>query len=823
MQGSDEEPKGLSQVEAEKRLLEAGPNQFVKPYKISFLGIAKEEVVEPMILLLLVVGVMYTVFGSLQDALTIFSIIFVLVFVEIWNEYRAKKAISALSEMAAPRTRVMRDGTIVEIETEKVVPGDVLIFTEGTRIAADCKLDVAYDIQLDESVLTGESLPREREAGNDVYAGTLIVSGEGKGEAYATGKNTRFGKISAMAQMIKPPKTPLQLAMKALSKTLAYVAIFFSVIIPLIGILRFGSQDLTRDKDLILTGLALAFAAIPEELPIIITMILGIGSYRLSHKGFLVKKLKAAEVLGDATVIVTDKTGTITENKMQVAQVYPRREEARTLGAAAAALTEMSLSPTDKAVLQKARELGVETSFGSVLRERGFESNRRTKSVLRARNGGFRLSTIGAPEEILGSLISNGSVDEELREETAKGRRVIAVAEKVVSAEEADLPLSGLEGNWDFIGLVSIEDPPRQGVKETIEAIRRAGIRTIMVTGDHPQTAVNIAKSVSIPSEKVLTGEELDELSNEELQKVAGEVSVFARTTPENKYRLVNALHANGEVVAVTGDGVNDTLALKGADVGIAMGVKGTDAAKEAADVVLTDDNFVTIGQAVFEGRTFFDNLRKGLKYYLAIKVALISIFLLPLALGIPLPFAPIQIIVLELFMDLAASAGFVTEPAEKTIYSRKPRNPKARFPDSRMIIDIAVSAASLFAAVMLAYFYARWLNLSDAETQTFAFSAWIMGHIILAFVSRSEREPLYVLGPLSNRVMDLWAVLAFSFLLVSVAVPSVGFQLRLSTLTASQLGLIFAFDLLTIVWLEIAKLFMFKPNPKPLNQPSPC
>ncbi|MGA9387271.1 MAG: cation-transporting P-type ATPase [Candidatus Bathyarchaeia archaeon] len=813
MQGSDKESKGLSQAEAEKRFLEVGPNQFVKPQKTSFLGIAKEEVAEPMILLLLVVGIVYTVFGSLQDALTIFSVIFVLVFVEIWNEYRAKKAISALSELAAPKTRVVRDGTIVEVETEKVVSGDTLVFTEGTRIAADCRLDVAYDVQVDESVLTGESLSQERNVGDDVFAGTLIVSGEGKGEAYATGKDTRFGKISAMAQTIKPPKTPLQLAMKALSKTLAYVAIFFSVIIPLIGILRFGSQNLVQ---LILTGLALAFAAIPEELPIIITMILGIGSYRLSQKGFLVKKLKAAEVLGDATVIVTDKTGTITENKMQVAQVYPRREEARALGAAAAALTEMSLSPTDKALLEEARELGVKTSFGSVLRERGFESNRRTRSVLRARNGGFWLSTVGAPEEILSSEGSNEPVDEELKEETAKGRRVIAVAEKAVSAEEADLPFSELEGNWDFVGLVSIEDPPRQGVKETIEAINRAGIRTIMVTGDHPQTAAYVAKSVSIPSEKVLTGAELDKLSDEDLQKVVKEVSVFARTTPENKYRLVNALHANNEVVAVTGDGVNDTLALKGADVGIAMGVKGTDAAKEAADVVLTDDNFVTIGHAVFEGRTFFDNLRKGLKYYLSIKAALISIFLLPLALGIPLPFAPIQIIVLELFMDLAASAGFVTEPAEKTIYSRKPRSPKAKFPDSKMIIDIAVSGASLFAAVMLSYFYARWQNLSDVETQTFAFSAWIMGHIILAFVSRSEREPLYILGPLSNKVMDLWAVLAFSFLLVAVSVPSVGFQLRLSTLTASQLGLIFAFALLTTVWLEIAKLFLYKPNPKP-------
>jgi Ca2+-transporting ATPase len=811
MEDSDAVSKGLSQVEAERRLEQFGPNRSVESEQISFLGIAREEITEPMILLLLVVGVIYAIFGGFQDALTIFAIIFVLVFVEIWNDYRAKKAIIALSELAAPKTRVVRDNRIVEIEAEKVVPGDILIFTQGTRIAADCRLGISFSIQVDESVLTGESFPKEKTTGDDVFAGTLIISGEGKGQVYATGKNTKFGKISALAQRIKPPRTPLQLAMKSLSKTLAWVAIFFSVIIPFIGFLRFGGSDIIQ---LVLTGLALAFAAIPEELPIIITMILGIGSYRLSHRGFLVKKLRATETLGDATVIVTDKTGTITENKMQVALLYPLDGENRTIRAGVGALTEMSLSPTDRVILEKASESNIK-STGTILRERGFEGNQRTKAVLRAQDDNIWLSVIGAPEEILGSFGVDRAAEEALRNETAKGRRVIAVAEKSVRTEDANLSFSELESAFDFVGLISMDDPPRQGVRETIEATQRAGIRTIMVTGDHPLTAAYVAEKVGIPSKKVVTGEELDRLSDGELQKTVKEVSVFARTTPEHKYRLVNALHANGEVVAVTGDGVNDTLALKAADVGIAMGVKGTDAAREAADVVLTDDNFVTIGQAVFEGRKFFDNLRKGLKYYLSVKAALISIFLLPLALGVPLPFAPIQIIVLELFMDLAASAGFVSEPAEGSIYSRKPRNPKAKFPDSRMIIEIAVSAASLFAAVMLSYFYASWQNLSVVETQTFAFSAWIMGHIILAFISRSEKEPLYILGPLSNRVMDVWAVLAFSFLLVAISVPSVGSQLRLSTLTASQLGVIFVFTLVTLAWREIAKLLLSRKNLK--------
>jgi len=820
-QDIDEKKKGLSTSEANIRLQKSGPNQLSKPYTVSFLGIAREEIAEPMILLLLTVGVLYTIFEwpHLEDAMTIFIVIFILVMVEIWNEYRAKKSISALSVLAAPKTKVWRDGKIVEVETEKIVPGDLLVFIEGTRIAADCKLSLSYDIQVDESVLTGESLPKEKKAGEDVYAGTLVVSGEGEGEAYATGKNSKFGKISAMAQAIKPPKTPLQLAMKSLSIKLAYVAMFFSIIIPLLGIARYGYQDLARDSQLILTGLALAFAAIPEELPIIITMILGLGSYRLSRKGFLVKKLKAAETLGDATIILTDKTGTITENKMQVVQSYPHEEEDRCISAAVAALTEMSLFPTDKAILEKAQSMKLQPNSGRVVHERGFEKDKRTKAVLRENNGTFLLSTVGAPEEISG-LNTRSEFRKYLKSEAGKGRRVIGVAQRTISEEESKLPLSELERNWEFFGLISIEDPPRPGVKETIEEIRKAGIRTVMVTGDHPETAAFIAKSVGISAEKVLTGEELSKLSDEELQRVVKEVSVFARTTPEDKYRLVKAFRANGDVVAVTGDGVNDTLALKGADVGIAMGTKGTDAAKEAADVVLTDDNFVNIGNAVFEGRTFFDNLRKGLKYYLAIKAALISLFLFAIAIeyiypAMPLPFAPIQIIVLELFMDIAASAGFVTEPAEKTIYDRKPRDVKARFPDSKMIADMAVSAASLFVAVMLAYFYAWAQGLDAVTVQAYAFSAWIMGHIILAFVMRSEKEPLYKLGLLSNRIMDLWAVLAFAFMIIAVTVPPVTSQLKLAPVSLPQMAIIFGFDLVAIIWQEIAKTIMYKLNPR--------
>ncbi|WXG44142.1 MAG: cation-transporting P-type ATPase [Promethearchaeati archaeon SRVP18_Atabeyarchaeia-1] len=799
----EKQQAGLSNSEAAKRLEKFGPNRIQRPLKLSFMGIAAEEVTEPMILLLLAVAVVYTIY-DLSDALIIYAIIIVLVLVEIVNEYRAKKTIQSLMRITSPKARTLRQGKIVYVATEEVVPGDILILTAGTRVAADSKVVLSLSLELNESLLTGESYSREKRAGDEIYAGTTVSSGEGKGEVFATGGNTRMGKIASLAQAVKPPRTPLQVAMHSLVKPLAFLAIFFSTFIPFLGILR-GQDPLA----MVLTGLALAFAAIPEELPIIITIILALGSYRLSQKHFLVKKLRAAEVLGDATVILTDKTGTITENRLHIATVFPKNEERRIIDAAIGALDELSMSPIDDAVLSKAKEMKIKPSLGAIIRERIFDGNRKTKTILRESKRGLEIYMTGAPEEVL--KLSRGGAsrfEEELEKQAGEGRRVIAIAHRSIMAPERDLPFTELEKDLDLDGLVSFEDPPRKGVKETVEIARQAGIRTIVVTGDHPLTATSIAREVGIPSEKVLTGAEIDGMSDAALRKAVEKVSVFARTTPEHKFRLVNALHKNKEVVAVTGDGVNDAIALKGADIGIAMGVKGTDAAKEAADAVLADDNFVTIGQGIFEGRKFFDNLRKGVKYYLSVKVALILLFLFPVILNVPFPFAPIQIVLLELFMDLAASAGFVSEPAEKLIYTRPPRDPKEKFINARMLRGIAVSGLSLFAAVAICYFYARlWLHLPDVEVQTFAFTAWIIGHILLALVSRSEKEPIVKLGIFSNKAMIVWAVAALFFLLLVVGVPPVSVYFRLSAITITQAALIFGICFVCTFWQELGKL----------------
>jgi len=760
---------GLTSVEAKKRLVISGTNQIFNPTKISFFGIARHEVTEPMILLLLFVGFIYSIWGKLDDALTIFAVIALLVFAEVYNEFRAKKAIASLERIAAPRSKVMRDAVITEVASEEVVPGDVILLGSGTKIAADSRIIKAVDVQIDESILTGESFPKEVKEGDSVFAGTIVVAGEGLAEIVTTGAGTKLGAIAATAKQIRAPRTPLQLSMKKLSGQLVYVAVFFSMVIPLLGIIR--GQDL---KTMVLTGLSLAFATIPEELPIVITMVLGLGAYTLSKNNFLVKRIKAAETLGNASVIVTDKTGTITESKLRIAFVYPANRE-EVLKAALNSLSDYSSSPIEQEIRAQAKV----AASGEIVSQRNLGDGRKTRSIVRRSSDGSILYISGAPEEVFRACKSiNSDIRLMLDAETKRGRRVIAVASKNILKVEA---FKDMETEMDFAGLLSFEDPPRQGVKETIAKAARAGIRTIMVTGDHPLTAGFIAGQVGISNNKVMTGEELDKLSDDQLKMTVRSVSVYARTTPEHKYRIVKALQSNGEVVAVTGDGINDSLALKGADIGIAMGVKGTDVAKEAAEVVLADDNFNTIARGIFEGRKFFDNLRKGIKYYLSVKVALIMIFLLPVILNVPMPFSPIQIILLELFMDLAASAGFVNEPEEKDIYLRKPREAKEDVINRSAMFDIFSKGILLFISVMAVYFYARYRGLNLELTQTYAFSAWIFAHIALAHVSRSDKQTIAATGIFSNLVINIWSILAIGVLIAAIYLPAISHQFNLT------------------------------------------
>jgi Ca2+-transporting ATPase len=775
------EPEGLTESEAGEILARTGPNEIFRPTPVNFFAIARHEITEPMILLLLFVGIVYAVLGrEISDSVTIFVVIALLVFAEVWNEYRAKKAIVALGEIAAPKARVIRDKEVREVDALRVVPGDILVLSQGTKVAGDGTILRAVDLQVDESALTGESFPVLKTEGEAIYAGTIVVAGEGLCRVTTTGRNTRLGQIAASAEEIRPPRTRLQLAMKDLAGKLVYISVAMVILITVIGILQ-GQNPET----MFLTGLSLAFATIPEELPIIITMVLGLGAYQLSRNKFLVKKLKAAETLGDTTVIVTDKTGTITEGKMKVVATFPP-DQMTLLRTASLAIPEYSSSPLDEGVRERAREMGIPDPTSPVLHKRDFGNGQRTRALVRDMDGTQVLFVTGAPEDVITICREiPGTIAETLVEETGKGRRVTAVAFREIPPDEKVIPVSSLEHDLTFSGLISFEDPPRPGVAETISSAAAAGIRTIVVTGDHPDTARFIALQVGIGHDlvKVLTGKELDAMDDQELKTILDSVSVYARATPEHKYRIVRVLQEKGEIVAVTGDGINDALALKGADIGIAMGLRGTDVARDAAEVILADDNYITITRGIFEGRKFFENLQKGIVYYLSIKTALVLIFLLAVLAALPLPFSPIQIILLELFMDLGASAGFVAEPAEAGIITRRPHMREEKAIDRPTVARVLIKGVILFSVVIAVYLSAISAGYPFVLVQTSAISAWIFGHIVLAYLSRSEVRIIPESGLFSNPVINLWGLAAIGTLLAGIYIPALHVPLNLGTL----------------------------------------
>jgi Ca2+-transporting ATPase len=435
-------------------------------------------------------------------------------------------------------------------------------------------------------------------------------------------------------------------------------------------------------------------------------------------------------------------------------------------------------------------------------------NGKKTIATLVENKDGYEFVLRGAPEEVFLACKSVGKdTKNELDMQTQKGRRVIAVASKKVAKGDVK-DLSKLEKELNFDGLIGFEDSPRPTVKETIATVYGAGIRTIMVTGDHPATASYIAHEVGIKStgKEVLTGEDIAKMTNAELKEAIKETSIFARTSPQDKYRIVKALQENGEIVGVTGDGVNDALALKTADIGIAMGIKGTDVAKEAADVILADDNYTTIAHGVFEGRKLFDNLKKGIKYYLSVKLALVLIFLIPVVLGVAMPFAPIQIIVLEMFMDLAASAGYVAEPTEKDIYGNFKDQTAEGVLGRKALNDMFIKSAVLFLTVIGVYFFALSQHVGTLEAQTLAFATWIFSHVFLAFASRSDRQPLLSIGIFKNKIIDLWGIGAVLLLVLGMTIPILQRNLGLTSINPWKIVAVMGLALATASFIELKK-----------------
>lgn len=696
------------------------------------------------------------VIGDTLESIFIFAIIVLNAVFTFLQEYRAEKSLEKLKSYAIQQVRVRRNGKEIQLPSTEIVPGDIIHITEGDRIAADGRLLSSNHLEIDEAILTGESLPVIKEAQDEIFTGTLVVKGNGVFTVEKTGMETKFGKIAQSLANIPPEKTPLQKQLAMLGKMLSLLAVVLSMLIIPIGLMQ-GREPI----DLLFLAVSVAIASIPEGLTAIITIALAVGTNRMAHRDAIVRKMPSVETLGSVQVILTDKTGTLTQNKMRVKEHWKPRAEhmdhlltACLLGNTATLVkrattddVEIVGDQTDGALLIFALEANPKIkdviATGKSLDEHTFDSRLKTVSTTWQHDKKRYVFVRGAPEVILDKSTATKQereiIEKKISEYAKNGLRVIAFGSKV-ETRTGKLSREKLEEGITFLGIVGIYDPPRDEVKLALKKADKAGIRTIMVTGDNELTAISIAKEIGLvdTNEDVITGDELDKLTDAELKETLTTTRIFARAKPEDKLRLVSLLKKQGYVVGVTGDGVNDALALKQADVGVAMGKSGTDVAKEASDIVLADDNFATLISAVEEGRTIYHNIVKAILYLLTGNLSEITLVLFSLLFGITSPLLPTQILWINLVTDGLPALGLAVDTKDPKILRAKPRNPKEPILTKRRIGLITLLGLNIAAFLTLLYIVLL-ANFSNAFSRTIIFNALILCHIPLAFVIRGQ------------------------------------------------------------------------------------
>ena len=853
--------QGLSEREAKERLKKFGFNEIVERKEISPLIIFLRQFKNFLIIILLVAVFVSFLAGRKDDTILIFTVLLLNALIGFFQEYKAEKAMEALKRLLVPKTKVIREGKQKTIPSRELVPGDIILLEEGDKVPADCRLIEVLNLRVDESSLTGESVPVEKhdrvlgdvaipERKNMVFMGTVVTSGKAKAVVVDTGIHTELGRIAGMLEK-KEEETPLQIRLTQFGKWLGVFVLIISFFVLLIGIARKIDPSV-----MFLTAVALAVSAVPEGLPVTITVALALGVRTMAKRNAIVRKLSAIETLGCTTVIVSDKTGTMTSNEMTVRKIFvgdkrievtgvgfephgeflfegkPYSDKNLQLLLRACVLCnsasfyregdkwKISGDPTEAALLVAAAKNGIlkeemQKKFKTLI-EIPFSSERKMMSVL-VSDGGENLAYVkGAPEKVLEASTriqketvstlgkeERAMLEKEIRKMASEGLRVIGIAYKKVESKE--FSPEKVERDLTFLGLVGMQDPPRREVKEAVEKCKAAGIRVVMVTGDHKETAVSVARELGILEGLVLTGSELDGMSNEDLEKVVEKVSVYARVSPEHKFRIVRALKKVGHVIAVTGDGVNDAPALKEAHVGVSMGMRGTDVAREASDIVLTDDNFYSIVSAVEEGRAIYDNIRKFIRFVLSVNFNEIFVTSLAILTGLPLPLLPLQILWINLLTDSLPALALVFDPKDPEIMKRKPRNPKESILHGMKLFILA--AGSLACLATIGSFVFGFIRAGEIKGRTMALTTAILFQLLFVFNCRSEKSPVFKTKVFSNKYLILSVLAALVLQLMIVFIPF--FNALFSTAPLSPIELLIVFLLSSTGLLLFPSIFM--------------
>jgi len=801
---------GLSAEQIQNNRKEFGENKISEIKPRTRFSIILETFQEPMMLLLLAIGILAFIFGKIGSAIAMVLEVIIYALLELINKFRTDRLMTHLKNLASPTVKVLRSGNVVEIPDHEVVVGDIILLFEGVSVCADALLIKGFGITAQEASLTGESLPVEKitfanmndiaKHENIVFAGTTIVGGEGIAVVIAIGDQTEIGKIAHQVQLYTQEETILQKSMNQLAKILAIAAIVTSIIIPLIGILH-GFEF----EEMVLTWLALTFLMIPCQPPIIITMALSLAAFLLAKKHVIAKRLFGIEGIGQVSIIVSDKTGTITKSNLTFdgfctvdgvqQQLSSQMQEKIRL-----ALPDFCSHVMDVAVLQALQE---QKKIKTPIKFLGFKSDHMFRDVVYQNNGQYLHMITGSPEKLLSSSQilpdQKKKIIEFIDQKAQAGCKLVAYA-SCISEDQNLIELK----NLNFLAVASVKDPVRPGVKEAIEELMQASISTVIVTGDHQLTAQAVATDIGLKGD-VVTGSEFDQLDDQAVFQRCKSSTIFARMTAMQKLRLVEILKKNGESVGVIGDGVNDAPAIRAANVGIAMGVIGTDLAKDVADLILTDDNYIHLPDAISISRTALDNFKKGLTFYLAAKLVLLIIFVVPLLFGIPFPLSPIHIILIELLLDVASSTMFVVQPSEPDVMHRLSEKIQdfLRWP---LLKDLFKYAMPLAVGILGLYCY-NFYQHGTATAQTVALIAWLLGHILLAY-NLTQKKRTTIKQGWSNSISLFWIVFMIVCSWVVTSTSNIHFYMKTTDLGTSQWLSIVIVVIITTFWIEVMKYF---------------